>query len=60
MNFRKLSRYGVIGGFIVIFLAMDHFIRTYKEGSPKWIYLVLSCGMAIVLFNTLFARRPKR
>lgn len=59
MNIKRLSRYGIIGGLIVIFLAMDHFIRTYEQGTPKWIYLVLSCGMAIVLFNTLFVKRRR-
>lgn len=57
MNIKKLNRYGIIGGFVLVFLASLHFVRSYRSGTPKWFYLVMVCGMAIILFNTLFAKK---
>lgn len=60
MNIKKLNRYGILGGFVLVFLASLHFSRSYQAGEPKWFYLVMACGMSIILYNTLFVKPPKR
>lgn len=57
MNPKTLQFIAVIGGFLLIFLALAHFMNTYRAGNPKWQYLVMTCGMAIILFNTLFRKK---
>ncbi|MCV9386889.1 hypothetical protein [Reichenbachiella ulvae] len=59
MNPRLLQRIGVVGGFLLIFLATSEFLRSYRLGEPKWMYLVMIFGMAIVLTSTLFRKRRK-
>lgn len=60
MNIKKLNRYGILGGFLLVFLASLHFYRSYQAGSPRWFYLVMACGMGLILYNTLFGNRPNK
>lgn len=59
MNVRKLRFYGVLGGMLLLFLGTFYFIKTYKDGSPKWNYVFMVFGMALILFYTIF-KLPSR
>ncbi|SHJ77764.1 hypothetical protein SAMN04488028_1011198 [Reichenbachiella agariperforans] len=52
-----MQRLGILGGFLLIFLATSEFLRSYRLGDPKWMYLVMVFGMAIVLASTLIRKR---
>jgi uncharacterized membrane protein len=57
MKFKMLRLVGVIGGIFVIFLAFSEFMRTYRADEPKWKYVILIFGMAIILTLTIFRKR---
>lgn len=54
MTPKMLKLYGVIGGFILLFLATTQFLRSYQEGEPKWNYVFMIFGMALILLYSLF------
>ena len=57
MNVRKLRFIAIAGGFLFLFLAVNYFMQSYREGNPKWFYVIASCAMGILLFNTIFGKR---
>ncbi|RJE73953.1 MULTISPECIES: hypothetical protein [Reichenbachiella] len=57
MKPKTMQRLGILGGFLLIFLATSEFLRSYRLGDPKWMYLVMVFGMAIVLASTLIRKR---
>ncbi|PIB34378.1 hypothetical protein BFP72_02535 [Reichenbachiella sp. 5M10] len=59
MNPKWLNRLGVAGGFLLIFLATTEFLRSYRLGDPKWMYLVMVFGMLIVLTSSFFGKRRR-
>jgi Na+/melibiose symporter-like transporter len=57
MNPKRLQFFAVLGGLLLIFLSFMHFMHTYNAGNAKWQYLILACGMGIILMNTIFRKR---
>ena len=57
MNKTSLKLIGVATGFLVIFLATNQFLESYRAGDTKWYNLVMVSGMALILYYTLF--KPK-
>ncbi|WP_109831136.1 hypothetical protein [Reichenbachiella versicolor] len=56
MNPKKLNRIAVFIGFIVLVFMTAQFQKTYQNGDPKWNYLFMAFGMAIMLLFSLFGK----
>ncbi|MFY0650512.1 MAG: hypothetical protein JXQ96_00695 [Cyclobacteriaceae bacterium] len=59
MNKGTLKIIGIAGGFLLIFLATNQFVKSYQSGDTDWYKLVMISGMALLLFYTLFKRSLK-
>ncbi|MEM6642080.1 MAG: hypothetical protein AAF616_03790 [Bacteroidota bacterium] len=58
MNTSSLRFLAYLGIIVTLVLSIWYTLRTYNEGNPKWIYLVMSFSIAILLSYNLF--RPGR
>ena len=59
MNLKKLNRIAILAGLVAVILVAAQFQKTYEAGEPKWNYLVMASGLAIVLFYSFFGKRNK-
>lgn len=59
MGIKTLRILGIVGGFLVIFLASLQFIKSYQQGETKWYNLVMISGMSLILFYTIFKKTTK-
>ncbi|WP_420316718.1 hypothetical protein [Ekhidna sp.] len=53
MNLKDLRVLAFVGILLALFLSIWYLMKTYEEGEPKWIYLILSFGIAILLAQSL-------
>ncbi|GAB4250596.1 MAG: hypothetical protein Tsb0034_29790 [Ekhidna sp.] len=59
MNFSSL-RFLAFGGIIIaMILSIWYTIKTYNEGNPRWIYLIMAFGIAILLSHNIRVGRRK-
>lgn len=42
-----------MGIILTLFLSIWYTIKTYNEGNPRWIYLIMAFGIAILLSQNL-------
>ncbi|MEQ9404128.1 MAG: hypothetical protein RIM99_11105 [Cyclobacteriaceae bacterium] len=41
------------GIMLTLFLSVWYLMKTYSEGNPRWIYLVLAAGVAVLLSQSI-------
>ncbi|WP_425390142.1 hypothetical protein [Ekhidna sp.] len=54
MNLKEMRILAFAGILLVLFLSIWYLMKTYKEGDPQWIYLILAFGIAILLSLNLW------
>jgi len=54
MNIKGLRFLAYTGILITLILSIWYTLHTYKEGNPKWIYLIMTFAIAILLTTNLF------
>lgn len=60
MNPIQLKALGITLGIAVLVITFLHFWRTFQEGSADWYFLVMACGMALLLLYTFTSSKKKR
>lgn len=49
-----MLRFLAFGGIVLtLILSIWYTIRSYNEGNPRWIYLIMAFGIAILLTTNL-------
>jgi len=54
MNSSSLRFLAYTGILITLILSIWYTLRTYQEGNPKWIYLIMTFAISILLSLNLF------
>lgn len=57
MNPGQLRGLGILLGTVVIVIIVLEFVKLYSRGEPNWYYLVMACGMLLILFYSVRRRR---
>jgi len=58
MNPKTLRFLGFAGILLTLFLSVWYLMKTYREGNPRWVFLVLAMGVVVLLSQNLI--RPRR
>ncbi|MEP0368663.1 MAG: hypothetical protein ABJN36_12255 [Cyclobacteriaceae bacterium] len=57
MNTKVLRALSYVGITIVMFFSIWYTLKTYREGDPKWNFMILGFGIAILLGMNLIKSR---
>ena len=57
MNPKQLRYLGILLGIAAVVIIGLRFMRLYTQGNPNWYYLVMVCGMLLLLFYTFRKKR---
>jgi len=57
MNPKQINSIATVGVLISLVLSVWYLIKTYQAGNPKWYFLIMSCGIAIMLTYGFVAKR---
>ncbi|MCP4460145.1 MAG: hypothetical protein GY816_19290 [Cytophagales bacterium] len=60
MERKSLNAISTVGVIISLVLSVWYLIKTYQAGNPKWYFLIMACGIAIMLAYGAAANRGKR
>ncbi len=60
MNPRQLRSVGILLGLVVLALVTVRFTYSFRSGEANWYYLVMICGMILLLFYTLVKPKKRR
>ncbi|MEQ9468681.1 MAG: hypothetical protein RLN88_14830 [Ekhidna sp.] len=53
MNPKGIRLLAFAGIILTLFLSMWYLMKTYEEGNPRWIFLIMALGMAVLLSQSL-------
>ncbi|WP_420577053.1 hypothetical protein [Ekhidna sp.] len=53
MNLNNMRMLAFAGILLALFLSVWYLVKTYNEGNPRWIYLILTFGIAVLLSQNL-------
>jgi len=53
MNLKELRIIAFAGILLALFLSIWYLMKTYNEGNPQWMYLILTFGIALLLVQNL-------
>ncbi|MEO9872548.1 hypothetical protein [Ekhidna sp.] len=53
MNLKSLRVLAFAGVILALFLSVWYLMKTYEEGNPRWIYLIMALGIAVLLSQNL-------
>lgn len=53
MNPKTLRLLGFAGILLTLFLSVWYLMKTYNEGNPRWIFLVMAMGVVVILSQNL-------
>lgn len=59
MNPKGLRFIAYAGIILSLFLSVWYLMKTYNEGNPRWIYLVMAAGVAVLLSQMLGGGRRR-
>lgn len=59
MDIKMLRSLAYAGIVLALVLSIWYTGKTYEEGNPKWIYLIMVFGIAIMLTTGLFGKRRR-
>jgi len=54
MNPKSLRAIAYVGVLVTLVLSVMYFMRTLSEGNPRWIFMIMAFGIAILLSLNLF------
>ncbi len=60
MNRKQLKSLGIVLGILVVVMVVVRFSYSWKAGTTNWYYVVMICGMLLLLFNTLVKPRGRK
>ncbi len=60
MNAKQLRSLGIVLGLVLVALVTVRFSYSLKTSNVNWYYLVMVCGMALLLFYTLVKPKNRR
>ena len=60
MNPRQLRSVGILLGLLLLALVTVRFSYSFRSGDVNWYYLVMICGMILLLFYTLVKPKKRR
>ena len=60
MNPQQMKRSGIFLGIILMILTSWHIWTTFGTGKTNWYFLVMLCGMGLMLFYTIFSKPRRR
>ncbi|WP_089356547.1 hypothetical protein [Ekhidna lutea] len=53
MNPKLIRPLAFAGIILALFLSVWYLMKTYKEGNPRWIFLIMAFGIAVLLSQNL-------
>ncbi len=59
MNPKALRFFASGGILLAMFLSVWYLMKTYEEGNPRWIFLVIAVGIAVMLSQSLGRARRR-
>ena len=59
MNPKTLRFFASAGILLTLFLSVWYLTKTYKEGNPRWIFLVLAVGVTVLLAQSIGGARRR-
>lgn len=59
MNPKALRAFAYLGVIIVLFFSVWYTMKTYNDGEPKWNFMILAFGIAILLGTNLIKGRKR-
>lgn len=59
MNPKALRFFASAGILLTLFLSVWYLMKTYREGNPRWIFLILAVGIAVLLSQNLGRARRR-
>jgi hypothetical protein len=60
MNPTQLRVLSYVGIVLVLALSIWYLIRTYQEGNPRWYFLIMAMGIAILLSYNLIGTKKNQ
>jgi len=60
MNPKQLNGISTVGVLVSLVLSIWYLIKTYQAGNPKWYFLIMACGIAIMLAYGFVAKRGNK
>ena len=60
MNPRQLRSVGILLGLLLLAMVTVRFSYSFRSGDVNWYYLVMICGMILLLFYTLEAQKEEK
>jgi hypothetical protein len=59
MNPKALRFFAFAGILLTMFLSVWYLMKTYREGNPRWIFLILAVGVAVLLSQNIGRTRGR-
>ncbi len=59
MNPKAIRFFSYVGITVVMFFSVWYTLKTYREGEPKWNFMILGFGIAILLGLNLIKTKGK-
>ncbi len=53
MNPKGLRFLASAGILMTLFLSVWYLMKTYKDGNPKWVFLIMAMGVVVLLSQSL-------
>ena len=53
MNPKGLRFLASAGILMTLFLSVWYLMKTYKDGNPKWVFLIMAVGVVVLLSQSL-------
>jgi len=57
MDFKFLKAISLVGVVVAMILSAYYVVKTYQEGNPRWYFLVMTMGIALLLTFNLFGKK---
>lgn len=59
MRSKGIRFLALAGILLTLFLSVWYLMKTYKENNPRWIFLILAVGVAILLIQNMGGARRR-
>ncbi len=60
MNPNQIRALSYVGIVLVLILSVWYLLRTYQEGNPRWYFLIMAMGIAIMLSYGLISTKKQK
>ena len=59
MNPNTLKYFSYLGVTVVMLLSGAYFYKTWQKGEPRWYFLIMTFGIALILLYNLISKRNR-